>query len=224
MPRVGARSGGPGGGGGGQRKLLRPGPYLLALASFQRKYGKQSGNEYLSFRLKVVGGRNAGASFFETFMVDLSKPGTLKRWEMFADACGLPKGTEFEVGSAEDGTVEQGDEDIIRLFRDVPFGAEVEIEHSGQYENNKLSRFVFPKQWPAHWQSWAEEYRQKQNARSSRRPEDSMADPEAPADDYTPAGGDEYDRDPPPYEDDGFGGGAPAARRPPAGEDDDIPF
>ncbi len=222
MPRVGAR-GGPGGGGGGgrPRQLLRPGPYLLALASFQRKYGKASGNEYLSMRLKVVGGRSAGTSFFETFMVDLGKQGTLKRWEMYADACGIPKGTEFEVGSAADGTVEQGDEDILRLFRDVPFGAEVEIEYQGQYENNRLARFVFPKQWPAHWQSWADEYRAKQDARSRRAPEDAAGDPDAGGDDYTPAGSDEYDRDPPPY-DDGFE--EPARRPKPPAEDDDIPF
>jgi hypothetical protein len=146
---------------------------------------------------------------------------------MYADACGIPKDTEFTVGSYADGDAEDGDADLRRVFRDVPFGAEVEVENSadGRYENNRIGRFVFPKQWPAHWHAWAAEFKTKQQAYSSRqeRPEDGLEDPE-PADDYTPAGGDEYDREPPPAYDDGFGD-QPAGRRPkPPAEDDDIPF
>lgn len=200
------------GGGGGQQELLHPGPYLLALVWFQRKTSK-GGNRYLSCKFEVCGGRFKGRGFFCPMGLDLSKPGTVSRWQMFADACGVTE--EFELGEYDDDTETEGDRNIQRLFVGAPFGCEVTRETQGGYTNNGLGKFVFQKHWDQRWPQWADEYRAAREARSSRRPES----------DVPPAGGDELPADE--YqEDDPLDGSGPPAAPPPAAfdDDDDIPF
>ena len=220
---------------GGRRRddLLAPGPYLLALVWFQRKTGRDSGRRYLRVKYQVIGGRAKGASFFDMISLDLSKPGTVTRWQIFSDAVGVQE--PFELGSWEEDNEDEGDENLRRLFLRQPFGADVSKEKDGQYRNNRIQQFIFRKNWKDVWHEWAHEWQEAQAARSRRAPEEGLEDPEpnSPEDvGYTPAGGDEYSAG------DGFRGGdeefesaggadpdAPAAPPPPFADDpDDIPF
>lgn len=206
----------------GERDLLRPGTYLLALVWFQRREARGSGKPYLNCKFEVCGGRLQGKSFFTMMSLDLSKPGTVTRWQIWKDACGIEE-SGFELGgwddqgaSSEDQDAE-GDDNIRRLFQGAPFAAEVRQSTQGQYTNNELGQFVFRKNWTDTWHAWADEWLQKRAARSQRAPEDYVGD----ADEPEPAGGDTFD----PYgsaEDDGFE--QPRRPPPPPADDDDIPF
>lgn len=195
-----------------QREALHPGQYLLALVWFGRKTSNNTGNRYLSCKFEVVGGRAKGQSFFSVMGLDLSKSGTVSRWQSYADACGVEGA--FELGEYDEGTEDEGDQNIRALFLGVPFGAEVTKDYSGGYTNNGLGRYVFPRNWRPEWAEWANEYRQAREARSTRRPEDDAGEPPSDAQPY----------------DDGFGAGSdelPEAPPPAlsyADEDDDIPF
>ncbi len=211
MARLGDRERSEGGGG---RDLLRPGTYLLALVWFQRREAKSgNGKQYLNCKFEVCGGRFMGKAFFTMVNLDLSRPGTVSRWQVWKDACGIEE-SGFELGG--DGNEEEdqeGDDNIRRLFVGVPFAAEVRQETKGQYTNNDLGQFVFRKTWAEQWHVWADEWLAKRAARSRRPPESYAGDPDDAAE---PAGGDEYQTD-----DDGFGDPRPP---PPPADDDDIPF
>jgi len=213
MPKVGG-SRSSGGGESRERVLLHPGPYLLALVFSQRKTGKSSGKRYLNCRFEVVGGRAKGVSFFDMISLDLNLPSTAKRWEMLSDACGVEE--EFELGSWDEGNEREGDDNIRRLFRHVPFGAEVSQERDGQYINNRISRFIFRKAWRPEWAEWADQYLAAHP--KQERPEDYQRG--------DPASNSPEDVGYPP--DDGFGDSDEPGPPPPAADysvdDDDIPF
>lgn len=198
---------------GGGRDLLRPGTYLLALVWFARRTAKGSGKPYLNCKFTVCGGRFAGKDFFTIVSLDLGKPGTVTRWQIWKDACGIEE-SDFELGGEGDEELDaEGDENIRRLFMGVPFAAEVRQNTQGQYTNNELGQFVFRKNWHEQWHAWADEWLQKRAARSQRPPEDYAGDPDDA--EPEPAGGDEY-------QDDGFS--EPNRPPPPPADDDDIPF
>lgn len=197
---------------GGGRDLLRPGTYLLALVWFARREAKTTGKPYLNCKFTVCGGRFAGKDFFTIISLDLSKPGTVTRWQIWKDACGITE-SGFELGGEGDEELDaEGDDNIRRLFLGAPFAAEVRQNTQGQYTNNELGQFVFRKNWHEQWHAWADEWLAKRAARSQRPPEDYAGDPD---DAPEPAGGDEY-------HDDGFS--EPNRPPPPPADDDDIPF
>lgn len=208
MPMVG----GGDRGGKRERELLRPGPYLIALVWFQRKTAN-NGNEYLNCKFQICGGQSQGKEFFSMMGLDVAnKPGIATRWEIWCNACNITE--RFELGTMTEDTDAEGDENIRRLFMGVPFACDVTKETRGQYTNNGIGQYIFPKNWRPQWHEWARDWVDARNARSRRAPEDDLEDP-APADDYSYA-------TPAPV-DDGF---EPAPPPPPRAmdEDDDIPF
>ncbi len=152
MARIGPGSGG----GGSDANLVPPGDYVLALVAFKRKQGRNSGNDYLSCKFEVCGGRLKGQKFWDMLSCDLSKQGTVTRWELLIEGCGVSE--YFELGDSNNGTGGEGDENVRRLFIGKPFVARVSKERSGDYTNNRLERIIPRKQWTQEQQDLAFAY------------------------------------------------------------------
>lgn len=214
MPRLGP---GGGGGGGGGDSHVPGGDYIAAMRSFKRKVGKTSKQDYLRQRWEVCSGPLKGKSFFCNMSCDLSKNGTVQRWQIMIEACEVTE--EFELGSTRDGTAEEGDRNIRRLFVDQPMKVRVKAEKNGEYTNNDLEMIHYPRNWTeqdvAAINAWIEEH----DKGGSDNPEDDAGSTPPPA-------GDDYDDLPPArtgghVDDaddygDGRGGGSD--------DDDPIPF
>ena len=150
----------PGSSGGGDTTVIPGGEYLLALVSFSRKQSKSSDSEYLRCKFEVCAGAHKGARFWSTMFLSLDKPGTVMRWNILMESCGVQE--EFEVGSIREGNQAEGDANIRSLFVGKPFKAQVTRERSGEYENNDLEKLIFPRNWTEHDRSlmgeWQTEY------------------------------------------------------------------
>ncbi len=190
MPKMGPGKGGSGSGGD---NTVAAGDYMLALVWFKRQIGKTSGNDYLRCRWQVIGGRTKGKSFFANISCDLSKEGTVVRWQILMESCGVTE--QFELGSTNEGTAREGDANIERLFMNKPIKARVKVESNGGYTNNDLQMIHFRKNWTPEDEEVAAAWTSKKGS-----PEDGYDDPpdssssggaEDPDDSYTPAGGDE---------------------------------
>ncbi len=139
MPRMA-----PGKPTGGGDEALPAGVYIVALRSFSRKTSK-AGNEYLRCRFVVCTGPAKGRGFFTNMGLDFSKEGTRNRWLIWMEACDVNE--EFEIGSEAEGTVEEGDENLKRLFVDQPFKITLKVETNGQYRNNDIQLIHFKRNW-----------------------------------------------------------------------------
>ena len=100
MPKLGPSSQSGGDGGGGSE--IPAGEYIIALKSFKRSVGKSSGKEYLRCTWVICAGPLEGKRFYSNVSLDLSTEGSVNRWRIWMEACGVDD--EFELGSAADGT------------------------------------------------------------------------------------------------------------------------
>jgi hypothetical protein len=163
---------------------------MLAIVWIQRRTGKSSGNDYLRCKLEVCGGPLAGTQFFSNWSCDLSKDGTVRRWQVLMESAGVSE--EFELGSTAEGTADEGNRNIRRLFYGKPFKAKVKKENNGQYQNNDLEMVLYPSSWTERDHEWAREWRTEWEANSSgsAAPEDAAS---APPDDDAPVEVDQFD-------------------------------
>ncbi len=213
MPKLGPNSGG----GDDAPKSLPGGRYVLAMTALKRNRSKTSGNDYLRTKLEVCSGPAKGSAAWVNLSCDLSREGTVRRWQILMDSCGVAD--EFEIGSTSEGNDREGDKNIRDRFFGKPFVAELKRERREDFESNDIDKFIFPKYWTDEEREviaeWAFEYAQK---RAARDPDPGRYAGPPPEDDFaTPAGGDRYDsfQDAGQYDDGGFGSG---------GGDGDIPF
>lgn len=203
MPRLG-----PGSGGGGESETLPAMRTILALRSFKRQTAKGSGNEYLRCRWEVCTGKFERKAFFSNMSLDLSKEGTVNRWRILMEACGVDE--EFELGSRKEGTEGEGDENIRRLFLKRPFVATIKVEINGQYRNNDIELIHYKRTWTAEEVEEIERWLDAQENAGQPAPSEGT-------DDTPPGPSDRWDDDPEPLPIGKPGGFA--------GEgDDDIPF
>lgn len=175
MPRMG-----PGdGSGGNQASNVPAGSYLLALVWFRRKRNKEGTADYLSCKYEVLAGPLKGSAFFSAISVDVSKAGTVTRWQIWMRVLELEE--EFEIGDSAEGTDGEGDREISRLFQGKPFGAEVDRKTENGYVNNGIARYLFASRWLQGWDEAAEQWNERQSARGN--PEDA----DDPDPDYVPS-------------------------------------
>ncbi len=147
--------------------------------------------------------------------VDLSTEGTVKRWNIWMEACGVEE--EFEIGSTQEGTQQEGDDNIRTLFVGKPFVATVKLEKNGQYTNNDIQMIHYVRSWTPEQKDamdvWLDA-QEKAGGQGGGTPEVGDDNDRAPA-----RGGGSFTDD----EDYGpVGGGTQAGGF--AGGDDDIPF
>lgn len=131
---------------GDDPKTVPAGRYGLALVWFQRR-PKKAGGEYLSVKYEITDGPMKGRSFFSMMGLNLSQNGTVVRWNLMCEVCGVDE--EFEIGDTDEGTADEGDQNIARLFRNKPFRGEVVVEQNGDYTNNTVKRIIKPDSWTA---------------------------------------------------------------------------
>jgi len=213
MPRLGPGSGG----GGGDSTPVPSGEYIVVLRSFKRQVGKTGQRkEYLRCRWEIIAGKCRGKSFFSNMALDVTVEGTANRWRILMEACGVDE--EFELGSMKEGTQDEGDDNIRRLFVKKPFVATVKVERNGQYTNNDLERIHYRRLWTEEQTNEIEAYLDAQeNAGSGGGGASDDWDGQGAG-----GGGGTEDDDQPPVDD----WGEPASK-PKAGGfagDDDIPF
>lgn len=213
MPKMG-----PGKSGGGDYSALPAGRYVLAMVWLKRSVGKNTGNDYLRTKMEVCGGPAKGKGGFFNLSCDLTREGTVKRWEILMDCCGVDE--EFEMGSTREGTEREGDADIKRLFFGKPFVAEVKRERNNDFESNDIEKFIFPKYWTPEEQEIADEWQAAYEERGAggSKPEDRATMPDD--DDVPTAGADRYDS----FQDAGQYDESPSFGGAKNGFDDDIPF
>lgn len=190
-----------GGGGGGQQRAVPGGDYVLGFIWHKRREAK-TGKDFFSFTTQVCSGPFKGRKVYLGMSGDLSRNGTVRRWQILMDCCGV--GEEFELGSYREGNTKEGDRNIRTHFYGKTFKARLKRERDGQYENNDIESFVFRNRWTdedrdamAEWRhEWLEEQAKRQ------KPEDSANVPRG--DDFEGGGG-EYDSfdDAGQYDDDG---------------------
>lgn len=216
MPRLG-----PSGGGGDEKPEIPAGEYIIALRSFRRKVGKNSGQDYLNCRWVICAGPLEGKVFYSSMSLDLSKEGAVNRLRIWMEACGVKD--EFEIGSTAEQTAQEGDQNIRELFVGQPFVVTVKVERNGQYTNHDIEKIHYVRLWTDHQKAamdiWLEA---QQNAGQPERPENDSGGGRGrgPEDDWTGGGGGAAA---PPEEDYGpVGGGTTTGGF--AGSDDDIPF
>lgn len=195
MPRIGPGSGG----GGGSSEALPADDYVLAMVALSRKISR-NGAEYLSCKWEVVAGQLKGSGFWSGLMLDLSKQGTVTRWQLLIEACGITE--DFELGSGEEGTAREGDDNVRRLFFRKPFVARVSRERNGDYTNNTIERVIPRRLWTQ---------QQTDQIFGYITDHESQQDPESRADD--------------PSDDDSYGGReTKVSSAEDDFDDDDIPF
>jgi hypothetical protein len=193
-------------------EVIPAGDYLAALVWFQRRESKRTRIDYLSCKWLIIEeGPAKGRGFFSVLSCDLSKSGTVRRWQILAEACGVDE--EFEIGDSREGTAEIGD----RCFRELFLGHAMPIRvrrETGEYNGeeqvkNELQMIHYPRSWTpeqataiAEWrQAWLRKLEEKGDPTSSGSPPDDDGYNDAPV----------SDDDAPPA--------------PPGGNwDDDIPF
>lgn len=141
MPKLGP---GDGGGGSGGSESVPAGEYIIALKSFQRKVS-QNKNEYLRCRWVICAGPLEGKAFWTNVSCNFSTEGTVSRWRIWMEACGVDQ--EFEVGSIKEGTQSEGDQNIRELFRNKPFKVTVKVEKNGNYTNNDIQMIHYVRSW-----------------------------------------------------------------------------
>jgi hypothetical protein len=216
MPRLGPNSGGKGGGRRKEARVVPPGDYLLAMRWFQRRRAKDNTKDYLSAKFEVVAGRLKGESFFAMIQLNLAKQGNVTRWQIWQEAVGNKE--EFELGDSGEGTDDEGDANIRRIFLHKPFAAEVVTDTQGRYTNNAIKLFHFRRKWKPQWETWAQEFLAAQAARGN--PEDTVDDPDTGQDfgpeEYDQSSGDYGPTEAPPADE--FD--APLRQM---GDDDDLP-
>ena len=218
MPRLG-----PGGGGGGGQRGEAGVPaddYISVLKGFKRAQGKTSGKDYLRMRWQVIAGPQKGKTYFCNMSCDLSKDGTVARWQSLIEGCGVDE--EFELGSRREGTHEEGDENIKRLFLNVPIKMRVRAERNGEYVNNDIEFFHYRSKWTQAdkdlMNAWIDDFERRQAGGGGGSEGGEYDDPPTTggAGDYSAGGfGTDDDYVPP-------GGGTRAGGSVP--DDDDIPF
>jgi hypothetical protein len=155
------------------------GDYLIALRSFERKSSKK-GTDYLKCKWVVCGGKLLWKSFFSGMSCNLAVDGTCLRWQLLCEACEVTD--PFELGSFAEGTNEEGDRDITRLFVGRPFAARIRRTINGQYTNNDIERFLLgpdSERFEALKATWFEEHLPKMLTRGS--PEESVVAADADA-------------------------------------------
>lgn len=141
--------------------------YILGLTWFNRRQAKTSGKDYLSVKVEVASGPQKGSGFFTAMSLDLSKAGAVKRWQLLCEALGIEE--QFELGDSHEGTAEEGDENIRRLFVGRAFKAEVGVSKNGQYVNNEIKSYAYPRQytdkdreaiaaWEAEWKAKKDDF------------------------------------------------------------------
>ena len=173
MPKLGPGTGGGGEGNGPRAVVVPPNDYVIALRWFQRKRAKESGKDYLSGRWEICGGPNEGKQFFANLSLDLSKKGTVTRWQILIEALGIEE--TFELGDSDEGTAREGDRNIARLFKNKPFAAEVDKTRDGQYDNNGLKQIHFLRKYTPEWLAICDVWRDKLAEEGD--PEDYAGDP-----------------------------------------------
>lgn len=131
-------------GSGSNAEIVPAGRYGLALVWFTRRTSR-AGTDYLSVKYEITDGPMKGKSFFSMIGLDLSQNGTRVRWSLLCQVCGVQE--EFELGSSNDGTAAEGDENIARLFKFKPFRGEVTVEKNGEYTNNTVARIIKSENW-----------------------------------------------------------------------------
>lgn len=128
------------------------GDYILALVEFQRRASRTDGRPWLRCVMQVVHGPKAGALFTVPWSLDTSRPGTLRRWEIWME----------QVGRVEEVDLDN-DAEIAEAFMGRAFKASVRLEDTGDYEQNDIHRLVYPRlytagerqvieQWNEQWQ------------------------------------------------------------------------
>lgn len=169
MPRLG-----PGGnrGSGSKAEIIPPGNYVIALVWFKRKQTER-GSDYLSCLFEICGGQLMGKSFFSNMSLDLSKSGTVARWQVLMGVLGV--GETIEMGASAEGTEQEGDANIRRLFKGRPFAVEVDVDRQGQYTNNGIKSVLFRSKWQKPWAEIAAEWTARQLSQAS--PDEYAGDP-----------------------------------------------
>lgn len=126
-------------------EALPAGVFTLGITWFKRKQAKNNNTEYHSVKIQVAGGRLAGRTFFTTMSLDLTKSGAVRRWIVLCEVLGIEH--EFELGSTDKGTNEEGDENFRKLFLGRAFKAEVGVSKNGNFVNNEIKTILYPRQY-----------------------------------------------------------------------------
>jgi hypothetical protein len=134
------RSNGTGDGGA----VLPAGEYGIAIVWAARKTSKK-GTEFFRVKVEVTDGRHKGKTTYLIFSNDLSKQGAVNRWRIIAESVGQED--EFDLGSHAEGNAEEGDATFKRIFFGQPFRVRLKATQSGEYTNNDIENFVFPRMW-----------------------------------------------------------------------------
>jgi hypothetical protein len=214
MPRLG-----PGGASGGDNANEIPaGEYIIALKSFKRAKAKSSGNEYLRCTWVICAGPLEGKRFYSNVSLDLSKEGSVNRWRIWMEACGVED--EFELGSTDEGTQAEGDRNIRELFVGQPFVATIKVERNGQYTNHDIDRIHYVRLWTQEHKDAMDRWLETQQSAGQPGGKPEVGDNGqrgggGQADDWT-RGGDDQDY--------GQVGGGTQTGGFAGGGDDDIPF
>jgi len=110
---------------------LPSGEYLLAMISFERKFGRESRRPYIRAKFKAFSGPCKGRTFFAAVGVDLTSPGIRSRLALYCKCVG-----QSEPWDPED------DRQFGDVFLGKPFKASVKTTQNGDYTNNDIARFL----------------------------------------------------------------------------------
>jgi hypothetical protein len=181
-----------------QRGAVPGGRYPSAMVWFNRRQAKSSGNDFLRGTFEICGGPLKGRRYYAMLSCDITRAGTMKRWEVLMESCGVTE--EFEIGSNHEGNAREGDRNIRSRFLGRPFVAIVKRERDGNYENNDIESLVFPNRWTdeerEQMAEWAHAYQceqEKKGYNRNRSPEASAQRPEDDGGEFTGEGEDRYD-------------------------------
>ena len=108
------------------------GKYLLGLAWFQRKWGKDSNRPYLKVRYVVLWGPHKDTSIYTTLGIDIDNQGVANRLALHCRAIGQAE--EWETDS---------DEECYDALVGKSFCGRVKVVKKGQWTNMDIERYEF---------------------------------------------------------------------------------
>lgn len=130
----------------GDKQLVPVGRYGIAIVWFERKRSKNNAlSEYLNIKCEITHGPLKGKKFFSTMSLNVTVRGAAFYWAQLSAAVGVTG--KFELGSFAEGTAEEGDANIRRLFLNRAFVGTVAIEQRGEYKNNSIKEIFAPQDW-----------------------------------------------------------------------------
>lgn len=168
--------------------------YVIGSEEFKRFTSKRSGNDFIKVKWFVVGPGSRGKRTWTSASCDISKSGTLLRWQFWAEAVGVEE--PFEIGNTCEGNNHEGDRNIGRLLMGRAIVVEMARVQSDGYWNNDIKKYIPRDKWSAKEaaaaKAWEDEFREKM---------EQSVDPEDFACDGDPMAGDDGVSEAPPDDD-----------------------